>query len=112
MITITAERPDGGMIRLFRATGHAGAGPYGQDIVCAAVTAITATVIGGLQENVGLTVDYTLESGLLEIRLPDSADLSDRQCEDAALLLDVLMLGCRQIQANNPGTIRFRRLSR
>lgn len=40
----------GGEIRSLRVSGHADAGPYGHDLVCAAVSAVVQTAILGLRE--------------------------------------------------------------
>ena len=37
-------------ITAFQITGHADAGPYGQDIVCAAVSALSISTINGLDK--------------------------------------------------------------
>lgn len=48
---IRAEvRRSGGEIRYLRVRGHAGSGPYGHDLVCAAVSAVVQTAIMGLRE--------------------------------------------------------------
>ena len=48
---IRAEvRRRGGEIRYLRVRGHADAGPYGQDLICAAVSAVVQTAMLGLQE--------------------------------------------------------------
>ena len=81
-------------ITAFKMTGHADAGPYGQDIVCAAVSALSISTINGLEQVVksqpavkqdsanggflevtGLGVDHdsqllltTFQNGLLDIK--------------------------------------------
>ena len=45
MIKGTFKRNDSGRIKTFELTGHADAGEYGSDIVCAAVSALTINTV-------------------------------------------------------------------
>ena len=48
MIKGTFKRNDAGQIVSFTLTGHADAGPYGSDIVCAGVSALAISTVNGL----------------------------------------------------------------
>ncbi|NLM77780.1 MAG: ribosomal-processing cysteine protease Prp [Ruminococcaceae bacterium] len=109
MITITLQRDESGWLRRFTATGHAGYGEHGSDIICAAVTALAATAIGSMQELAGLDPARQLQDGLIAFDLPEQADLSGEQQRITAILLQSLMIGCRQIQQSYGSRyIRFR----
>jgi hypothetical protein len=97
MITITLQRAPDGWISRFRASGHAGYAESGHDIICAAVTALAATAIGSLQELAAIEPLHRLEDGLIEICLPDRLTLTERQEQTAAVLMQALLIGCRQI---------------
>ncbi|MBD8084875.1 ribosomal-processing cysteine protease Prp [Limosilactobacillus sp. c9Ua_26_M] len=50
MIRVTFNLNSDHLITAFQMTGHADAGPYGQDIVCAAVSALSISTINGLEQ--------------------------------------------------------------
>jgi uncharacterized protein YsxB (DUF464 family) len=54
MITIQAALDEKGILRQFSVTGHAGAGPHGEDIVCAAVSVLTRTAVRFLADKQGI----------------------------------------------------------
>lgn len=100
MIHITiCEDPDG-YIYSFSATGHAGYADAGSDIICAAVTALATTAIGSLQELAGFDPDHVLEDGCIEMTLPAQTGLSEQQRQTVMVLMNSLVIGCRQIKAS------------
>ena len=56
MINIEAVLEEDGTLRACRASGHAGAGKAGTDIVCAAVSVLMRTALSTLSEMEGITV--------------------------------------------------------
>lgn len=109
MITITLQRDATGAVRCFTASGHAGYAEHGQDIICAAITALAAAAIGSLQELAGIDPDRTLEDGLIRFSLPDPSGLTDEQRQIAKILIQSLIIGCRQVQLSyGDRFIRFR----
>lgn len=58
MIRIEAVLDSGGALRSCKATGHAGAGKTGGDIVCAAVTVLMRAAIRALSVTEGVTVRF------------------------------------------------------
>ncbi|MDR2343412.1 MAG: ribosomal-processing cysteine protease Prp [Spirochaetaceae bacterium] len=56
MIRLEAVLDRDGVLVEYRAAGHAGAGPKGEDIVCAAVSALSAALVGSLQGREGVRV--------------------------------------------------------
>jgi uncharacterized protein YsxB (DUF464 family) len=56
MIKIEAATDAGGTLRSCRASGHAGAGPAGGDIVCAAVSVLMRTAVRALSGRKGITL--------------------------------------------------------
>jgi uncharacterized protein YsxB (DUF464 family) len=56
MIRIDAALDEAGLLRSCRVCGHAGAGPKGGDIVCAAVSVLTRTALAVLSRQEGITV--------------------------------------------------------
>lgn len=99
MIQVNLSQTSTGLIRRFTATGHAGYGDFGEDILCAAVSAIAQTVIGSLQDIGGFNPTYTLQDGDIRCEIPDPQTLSAQQLETARILMESFAVGCRQIEA-------------
>lgn len=66
MIEVTIDRDERDKIVYFLTKGHAYYAPHGQDIICAAISAIVQTTLLGLTEVVGLDPHYTVDSGRVE----------------------------------------------
>jgi uncharacterized protein YsxB (DUF464 family) len=56
LIKITAVIEDDGTLRACKASGHAGAGKTGYDIVCAAVSVLMRTALSTLSDRKGIVV--------------------------------------------------------
>lgn len=80
--------------------GHAGYGRRGQSIVCAAVSAITLTMIEGLREIVGTGLTETVESGNVSVKWQKLNDTGKA-------LIDTWFLGLCHINAQY-NCIRFK----
>lgn len=66
------------------------------DIVCAAVSAVTHTVLCGISEVVGISFGYETDDGYLYFVLPD--DISEDKREKANVLLDSMYLFLMNLQ--------------
>lgn len=97
MITVEIKHGDGGFCTL-NATGHADYAPYGQDIVCASVSALIGAFCAFLEQRAK------------GVRLKDDGDkLSafwtlDEHTEQAA---DMLSIGLGGIAAQYPEHLKF-----
>jgi uncharacterized protein YsxB (DUF464 family) len=70
MIRIDAALDEAGLLRSCRVCGHAGAGPKGGDIVCAAVSVLMRTALGLLSQREGITVQGKApERGIVEMEI-------------------------------------------
>ncbi|OUN00529.1 MAG: hypothetical protein BAA04_04105 [Firmicutes bacterium ZCTH02-B6] len=105
MITVEVFRSADGRIRGFRAQGHAGYGEYGQDIVCAAVSAITQTAVLGLLKHLELPVRLKQADGHLECLLGDD---ERSQGQAAQSVLATMVLGLQEVQRQYPERMRVR----
>ena len=97
MITITVYR-QGRIIHGFVTEGHAQSAPEGQDIVCAAVSAIVQTAVFGLHEIAGLTMECALDpdSDRVTRKLPrDLRQKNERAYHDAQVILATMIVGLR-----------------
>lgn len=77
----------------FEAVGHTNWAVHGEDVVCAAVSALTQTTVLGLTEVLGIDCQLCVEetAGALLCLLPGG--LSKEQWEQAQLILKVLYSG-------------------
>lgn len=68
MITITFKSEDG-VCQGFDAVGHAGYGPKGQDIVCAAVSALTQGTVSAIMVLSSSEIVEEVQSGKHRLRI-------------------------------------------
>lgn len=89
----------------FDVCGHAKQAEYGQDIVCAAISALCQTTLLGLVHCVHLAPPHQIDdNGEMTLRLP--AEMTHRQREDALLLLLTLKEGMMSIQSGYPAYLQ------
>lgn len=81
----------------FEATGHADFAQEGSDIVCSAVSALMQTTLLGLTERLHLPVGCEMYEGEMVCVLEQG--ITAAQYEQAALLLDTMLLGLTSIQS-------------
>lgn len=81
-------------------TGHAGHGPPGQDIVCAAVSALTYTLAAALERLTEDQVSSALQNGDAEVRV-------ERPSPEARLLLAAYRLGVAAIAEAYPDHVKI-----
>ena len=90
MITITVKKRKGNYLE-FVSKGHAGYAEEGQDIVCAAVSALIITTVNSLEKFTDDKFDVQEKDGFVSIHFRN--DLSER----GMLLMDSLLLGLTEI---------------
>ena len=105
MITVTVLREEGNPVG-FTVTGHANRGDYGEDLVCAAVSAVVQTAILGIVEVLNLKAGYSISEGDTTCILDRSTNRED--CKRAAIVFDTMTAGLRSIQKSYPRTLKFR----
>ena len=81
-------------------TGHARAGPHGQDIVCAAVSALALTLIHSIEQLTEDKIEYEIESGNISVK---HGNLSEK----ARTLTDSFFIGCSRIYSGTSWRVRF-----
>ncbi|MBQ5808237.1 MAG: ribosomal-processing cysteine protease Prp [Clostridia bacterium] len=77
MTKITFLRKDGAFWG-FRETGHTGFGEEGDDILCAAISAMTMLILNTLEIAYDCRVDYTIDEETTDIRLIAPSALRDK----------------------------------
>ena len=90
MITITVKNRKGTYLELI-SKGHAGYAEEGQDIVCAAVSALIITTVNSLEKFTDDKFDVQEKDGFVSIHFRNN--LSER----GMLLMDSLLLGLTEI---------------
>ncbi len=105
MITVTVTRENGDPVG-FRVSGHANMGEYGEDLVCAAVSAIVQTAILGITEVCHIPAGVSIEEGETVCIL--SKDASADAIQSAGVVINTMIAGLRSIQASYPKTLKSR----
>ncbi|MGK0552282.1 ribosomal-processing cysteine protease Prp [Enterococcus faecalis] len=102
MITGTFKRNEAGRIVSFELSGHAEAGPYGSDIVCAAVSALAISTVNGIDALAGFEPIVEMnedEGGYLYVGTLST--INQEQKNIAQILLENLLLGLQTIEKEN-----------
>ena len=89
----------------FELKGHADQGAYGEDIVCAGISAITETAILGIMDVLKLDAAYTHESGYARCELSRETSLEDMK--KAAIVFDTMTAGLTSLQSAYPKSLKF-----
>ena len=105
MITVTVIRENGNPVG-FKVSGHANMGEYGEDLVCAAVSAIVQTAILGITEVCHISAGVSIDEGETVCIL--NKDASTDEIQRAGIVLNTMIAGLRSIQASYPKTLKFR----
>ena len=104
MVRVTVLREQGTPVG-FELNGHANEGAYGEDIVCAGISAITETALLGITDVLQLDAAYTHESGYARCELSRETSLEDR--EKAAIVFDTMIAGLTSLQQAYPQSLKF-----
>ena len=93
MIKISVYQNNESKIIGFRSEGHAGFASSGQDIVCAAVSALIINTINSIEQFTSDTFDYqeNEKKGIIEFKIQSSLS------NESSLLLNSLFLGLQGI---------------
>ncbi|AKP66726.1 ribosomal-processing cysteine protease Prp [Companilactobacillus ginsenosidimutans] len=103
MIRASFHRNSDARIDSFLILGHADSGPYGQDLVCAAVSAVTIGTINNLEKLTKIQPQIVLDEvngGHLGCRVTQAVS------HDTALLLDNLFEILKDIEGSYPDNIK------
>ncbi|GAB6099076.1 ribosomal-processing cysteine protease Prp [Halanaerocella petrolearia] len=92
MIKINIERDKRGNIYKFSAQGHAEYAPQGEDIICAAVSAIMQTAVFGLQSYLDVEPLVDTNNGWLSCQL----DPKLARDEKVKAILETMLVGLKE----------------
>jgi len=85
-------------IKSILVNGHANYADHGEDIVCAAVSAITQTTLLGLLDFLKDEITYEVSDGNLFFEIPE--DLSEENSIKVDVLTKTLLIGLKNIKNN------------
>ncbi len=106
MTKAVIHRLKSGEIKGFSIKGHAGAEKNGEyDMVCAAISAVAYTALGGLDELCGVNT-YSESSGNLKMALPDN--MTSEAWTKAQIILETMEIGLKQIENQHSRHIQVR----
>ena len=105
MTTVTVFRRPDGSLSGFDCRGHAEYADAGEDIVCAAVSALTQGTLNGLLNVLKAPVDYRIDEkdGILTASL---GEVPEGKRAGAQLLLETLVSALQMIEADYARFIR------
>lgn len=94
MTYITFYQNSDGVVAGFDTSGHAGYARQGEDIVCAAISALVINAVNSIEQftDDAFKVDVDRENGGIVFRL------EEKPSKEAALLLNSLILGLQRME--------------
>ena len=106
MIQITVER-NKKLLHSIELSGHAESGPYGYDLVCAAVSGVSIGAVNAVLELTDTNIDIKQggEGGYLKITFPSL--YTENELEKAQLLLEGMLVSLKSIEMEYGEFIRI-----
>ncbi|GAB3050268.1 ribosomal-processing cysteine protease Prp [Virgibacillus ainsalahensis] len=97
MIHVTVYRSNN-QIKEFELSGHADSGPYGYDLVCAGVSAVSIGAVNAVMElcEAELEIEQGSAGGYLHVALPDSSD--HEEMEKVQLLFEGMLISLKTME--------------
>lgn len=97
MINVSIFRQDN-QIRAFELSGHAESGPYGYDLVCAGVSAVSFGAVNGIHLlcEIDLEIEQVEDGGYLYVSLP--RNISTDVKVQAEFLLEAMLISLQTIE--------------
>lgn len=97
MIKVKVERDNERKINVFEMSGHADSGPYGQDLVCAAASAVSFGGLNAVMKLAKIELDVTQgeDGGFLRCVVPKEVDQDTE--EKMQLLLEAMLVSLETI---------------
>ena len=106
MIRVTLRSQDE-CITGFDVKGHAGYAEAGQDIVCAAVSALTQSTLNGLRSVLKAPVMFDIDDQAATLQAELTPEATGEQVKQAQLLLVTLLEGLQAIERSYPRNVRI-----
>ncbi len=106
MITVTFYREEND-ISAFELAGHAESGPYGYDLVCAAVSAVSFGAVNAIDQlfHVDMNVKQGEDGGYLYVKIPQT--LNEETWNHVQTLLEGMLVSLQTIEREYHQFIRI-----
>lgn len=101
MVNIKIFRDQTGLISAYSMTGHANTAEYGQDIVCAGISALAQTAVLGLEKHLQHNLKVEIDSGKLHVTLLESPNSLTEA------ILATMLIGLTDLSEQNPKSVRI-----
>lgn len=101
MIEVRVWRSRSGAPTRLVMRGHANRGPYGQDVVCAAASALVETLSLGLTDVLRYSFDGMVEEGHADLAFPGPLDV------ETQAVIDTICRGLQDLAASEPRAVRY-----
>lgn len=98
MIQVEVSRNQEGEVTAIRAQGHADYAAYGEDIICAAATAVITTAMASLEDLLQVNHERILLEGDVGLKLDPKQHLAPADADRRNLVLETCVLGLKQIE--------------
>ncbi len=106
MIKAVIKRDEEGNIKEFEIDGHAGYASHGEDVVCAAVSALAQTALLGLHHHGNIICTFKIDKGYLYCKVPSEMNEEKRIVANA--ILETLLLGLKNIKEGYSSYIKLK----
>jgi|SRR5690625_2657690 len=85
-------------IHAFKITGHANSGPYGYDLVCAGVSAVSFGAVNAAMElgNAEFIINQADDGGYFYVEIP--SDLSGENAKQVQLIFEAMIISLQTIE--------------
>ena len=102
MISVRVRRDGAGQLQGVRVEGHSDLAPAGEDLLCAAVSAITQTAALGVKLYAPESLVTIRDDGYLELELPPGQGTESLQA-----VVETMLLGLKDLQRDFPAQLRI-----
>lgn len=91
----------------FKVTGHANFGKCGQDILCAAVSALATTTVNALEAIAGVKPETRTKDGLMECLLPRENNVESQKAIN--IIVGTFLVGIEGMSQQYPKHLKLTR---
>lgn len=106
MIRVVIKRNSEGNIVEFNVKGHADYAEHGQDVVCAAVSALAISSVLGIQEYVKVDCPGKMSHGKFDCKIP--SDISSEKRMQVNAILETMFLGIKKFRGEYSSYIKLK----
>lgn len=105
MVEVKVKRAGDGSPLYVEVRGHSRFASHGSDIVCAAVSILTQTIVFALEDLLKLSSPAQVEEGYMQFSMPPGLEKGQR--EKCSLLVETMLLGLKETARSYPGFVFY-----